>query len=545
MADTEVHSEHAGKPDGGGKGRPEKETGQPKPTISEVEKPAAAPKKPEVPKVWYDLSEYVRAEEWTPAFKALHNSAPTLQNQLGLSDAAMKEHDASPRALPASEKDLKKDVLIMAIQAWLVFCITCFFLFWIVTVGTGECGTAHPLNFLFFGYFFVSFFLMIYMFYLGVLRLMRARKQQRDEANRIAMSLCSKDVALAQKRRLKDVNFWCDLLVLFVIIVGTIIADSEVNALPLQKCIDEGLKTVAKGIVPCVAIVLIAMLKYVIFCSPNDYTAMSLEIEHALVGKDRKGWSRWLVSPELRGYWALHAIFTFIPVFGLGWIVSFAIGGKTSDGIIGFPLYVAWAAIITIIDGGAIFVVPIELPKLLKNLVMNATTKMSERNEQKKNQVAPAPARADAANPSPAAAPATDGSNPDAAGSNPGGGNALNEVVPIQNSAQLSGGAFGNEGEGSQVAAADQVPPAQSGVAPTGGGIPPRGSFGSGSLRGWRRWRSRRSSRRGRRGPRTRSCCSRSRRTTTRRTWAGWRSSGSAASSSAGCCSTSAPVARS
>jgi hypothetical protein len=53
----------------------------------------------------------------------------------------------------------------------------------------------------------------------------------RREANRIALAQCNKDVAEAQRARVKDLGFWLDLLILAVVIVGTLVSLSESSSM--------------------------------------------------------------------------------------------------------------------------------------------------------------------------------------------------------------------------------------------------------------------------------------------------------------------------
>jgi hypothetical protein len=53
----------------------------------------------------------------------------------------------------------------------------------------------------------------------------------RKDANRIALAQCNKDVAEAQRARVKDLGFWLDLLILAVVIVGTLVSLSESSSM--------------------------------------------------------------------------------------------------------------------------------------------------------------------------------------------------------------------------------------------------------------------------------------------------------------------------
>ena len=69
--------------------------------------------------------------------------------------------------------------------------------------------------------------------YIAYKRLKYTQKMPRADANRISLGQCSVDVAVAQRLRLTDINFWMDIVALTVIILGTFLADAEVNTMPV------------------------------------------------------------------------------------------------------------------------------------------------------------------------------------------------------------------------------------------------------------------------------------------------------------------------
>jgi hypothetical protein len=81
-----------------------------------------------------------------------------------------------------------------------------------------------------------------------------------------------------------------------------------------QICLPAAWKGLAKSLVAVIFVAVFSMLKFVVVCSPGDFTLASIEIEHVLVGKELGGFKRWTASPQLRGRYALAAVLT-MPVF--------------------------------------------------------------------------------------------------------------------------------------------------------------------------------------------------------------------------------------
>ena len=69
--------------------------------------------------------------------------------------------------------------------------------------------------------------------WLAYRRLLFTRKMPRAAANRMTLGQCSIDVAVAQRLRLTDINFWMDIVALTVIVLGTFLANEEVSQMPV------------------------------------------------------------------------------------------------------------------------------------------------------------------------------------------------------------------------------------------------------------------------------------------------------------------------
>lgn len=205
---------------------------------------------------------------------------------------------------------------------------------------------------------------------------LKIRYQDKSDANRAKLAMCTPGLCMAQKRRILKTNFGIDMVVLIF----------ETSIIILQFTLFHECSLDNECIIPCTLQAWIPALPFFIFTvldvllktsfasSEFDYCIQSQQMEAHLHNKKLKGWlSNWFYLTEKRqqlsvAFCLIFVIFVIIEGFILVVVVSEYY----------LPLYIGWGvqlyamgAVLLIIDGGVILL-PWTVYTLMKDSSLNS-----------------------------------------------------------------------------------------------------------------------------------------------------------------------------